>query len=59
MQVKIEDPFNPEKKTWVSVKGSHLPTPYEYDTREEAERMLRMCYGAAVLKEDQRVIEIP
>lgn len=59
MQVKIEDRANPKKLVWVSVQGSNLPSPYEYDTREEAERMLRMCYGGDVSNDRLRVIEKP
>ena len=58
MQIRIEDPQNPTKKVWVSIKASHLKTPYEYETKEEAERMLRICYGGTVLKEDQRILEV-
>lgn len=58
MQVQIVDPTTKEA-SWVSVKGSHLATPYEYDTKEEAEKMLRMCYGAAVSNDQLRVIQAP
>lgn len=58
MQVQIEDRQNDNKLTWVSVQGSGLPKPYEYDTREEAERMLRICYGGDVSKDRLRVVEV-
>ena len=57
MQIKIMDPANPSKMIWSSVKPSHTPTPYEYKTKEEAENMLRMCYGAALETSHMRVIE--
>ena len=59
MQVQIEE--TKEGKTslvWKSVKASHSTTPYEYDTKEEAERMLRAGYGAAVSNDRLRVIEV-
>ena len=58
MQVKIEDRKNKNEHVWVSVKGSSLPEPYEYDTREEAERMLRICYGGDVSNDRLRVVEV-
>lgn len=58
MQVKIEDRQNNNKLVWVSVQGSDLPKPYEYETREEAERMLRICYGGDVSNDRLRVIEV-
>ena len=58
MQVQIVDPTT-KQADWVSVKGSHLATPYEYDTKEEAEKMLRICYGAAVENDRLRVIQVP
>lgn len=58
MQVLIVDPTT-KAASWVSVKGSHLATPYEYDTRKEAEHMLYICYGGQVEKERLRVIEKP
>ena len=58
MQVKIEDRKNNNKLVWVSVQGSGLPKPYEYHTREAAERMLRICYGGNVSNDRLRVIEV-
>lgn len=58
MQVQIVDPTTREAR-WVSIKGSHLSTPYEYDTRKEAENMLRICYGGQVSNDQLRVIEKP
>ena len=37
MQIKIAG-------EWVSIKASHESEPYRYETYEEAERMLRICY---------------
>ena len=58
MQIQIVDPTTREAQ-WVSIKVSHLSTPYEYDTREEAEKMLLICYGShfALEPEKMRVIE--
>ena len=58
MQVKIEDRKNKNELVWVSVQGSNLPKPYEYDTREAAERMLRICYGGNVSNDRLRVVEV-
>ena len=58
MQVKIEDPKNNNELVWVSVQGSGLPKPYEYETRKEAERMLSICYGGDVSNDRLRVIEV-
>lgn len=58
MQVLIEDRTDNNKKKWVSVQGSNLPTPYEYDTKVEAERILRMCYGGTFCSDEMRVIEV-
>ena len=58
MQVKIEDRKNKTELVWVSVQGAGLPKPYEYDTREEAERMLRICYGGDVSNDRLRVVEV-
>lgn len=58
MQVQIVDPIT-RKSEWTSVKGSRSATPYEYDTREEAESVLRMCYGSAVENSNLRIIEKP
>lgn len=44
MQIKLEG-------VWTAVRGSGLPHPYEYDTQEEAERMLRICYPDLVREE--------
>jgi hypothetical protein len=57
MQIRIEDPQNPNQKIWKSIKPSHSTYPYEYETKEEAERMLKMCYGATISNEDMRIIE--
>ncbi len=32
------------KLEWRAVRATGAPEPYQYDTREEAEAMLRMCY---------------
>jgi hypothetical protein len=37
MQIKIKD-------EWTSIKCSGEKTPYRYETKEEAERMLDICY---------------
>jgi CYTH domain-containing protein len=55
MQVKVEGKNG--KLSWISVKGSNLSTPYEYDTRKEAEHMLNLCYGGEVAKDRLRVIK--
>ena len=48
-----------EEKGWVSVQGSHLPNPYRYETKEEAERMLCICYpDPALEREKKRVVEV-
>ena len=58
IQVQIVDPTTREA-SWVSIKASRSNDPYEYDTREEAEKMLRMCYGHGVENSRLRVIEKP
>ena len=56
MEIYIET--EPGKMEWRAVHPSHGKR-YEYDTKEEAERMLRMCYGPPMLDSDhQRVREI-
>jgi hypothetical protein len=55
-QIQILDRSTNQKK-WVSVQGCNLPTPYEYDTREEADRMLRLCYGGVLCSDEMRVVE--
>jgi hypothetical protein len=57
MQIKIVDPTTREAH-WVIIKGSHLKEPYEYDTRAEAESMLRMCYGGALCSDEMRILEV-
>ncbi len=37
MQIKIDD-------RWTSIKGTGLPEPYKYETKQEAENMLDTCY---------------
>jgi hypothetical protein len=56
MQVKVEDPSDRNKLVWRSVRLSAGHAPYEYDTREEASRMLQLCYGDAVPSDRLRVI---
>ena len=56
MQIKIADPKNYEKKIWASVRQTFGKKPYTYDTKEEAEKMLRICYGAALCSDEMRVI---
>lgn len=58
MQILIADKNDPTKKVWVSVKCSGTTIPYRYDTKEEAEKMLRMCYGAALPNNEMRIKEI-
>ena len=58
MQIQIPNPQT-GKPEWKSIKGSHMKEPYEYDTREEAERVLRICYGHALCRDEMRVIEKP
>jgi hypothetical protein len=53
MQIKM---FQDGKMEWFSVRPTN-GKPYEYDTKEEAERMLRMCYPL-VSSEEARVKEI-
>ncbi len=55
MQVLVENHAT-HKKEWKSVR----PTggqPYQYETREEAQRTLEMCYADALV-EEVRVIEV-
>ena len=37
MEIKING-------NWVAIKASHTTVPYMYDTKIEAEQMLRTCY---------------
>ena len=44
---------------WKDIHPSHDPAPYLYETREEAERMLRICYGPPLLDHNrQRVVKV-
>lgn len=58
MQIKIEDPADRNKKIWRSVRQAPNRTPYQYDTEEEAYRMLRMCYGHALCCDEMRVLKV-
>jgi hypothetical protein len=44
---------------WRNVKAANAKTPYEYETKEEAEKMLRICYGAALEASHMRVVKGP
>ena len=57
MQVKIKVPKEGllENEEWRDVKRSDGKT-YFYDSREEAEKMLKMCYGDALPSDKMRVI---
>ena len=57
MQVKIKVPKKgfPENEEWRDVKTSDGKT-YFYDSREKAEKMLKMCYGDALPSDKMRVI---
>ena len=57
MQIKIGDPQDRTKKIWRSVRQSPFVAPYQYDTEEEAYRMLRTCYGHELCSDEMRVIE--
>lgn len=57
MQIKIEDPQDRTKKVWKSIRQTPSSAPYQYDTQEEAWKMLRMFYGHALCSEEMRVIE--
>lgn len=58
MQIKIQDPQDPTKLVWKSVRQSSKVAPYTYDTKEEAEKMLRICYGAALTSDCMRVVAL-
>lgn len=58
MQIKIQDPQDPTKLVWKSIRQSDKVAPYTYDTKEEAEHMLRICYGAALTSDCMRVVKI-
>ena len=55
VQVFAINPRNKEEKTWQVVRPSK-GKPYAYETREEAEHMLSICYPNFSLRET-RVIE--
>lgn len=56
-QIRILDPST-NKKVWRSVSPTN-GKPYEYDTEEEAYRMMKMCYGnSCVCREDMRVLPV-
>lgn len=57
MQIKIQDPRNPNKKIWRSVKRSDGMV-YQYENEEEAYRMLRSCYGHALCCDEMRVQQV-
>jgi hypothetical protein len=55
-QVKVQETINGKtQQVWLSVRPTH-GTPYQYQTREEALRMLNLCYPE-VSSEEKRVIE--
>jgi hypothetical protein len=47
MEIEIEEDG---KHVWRRIAMVTQP-PYRYETREEAERMLRICYGELLLQE--------
>ena len=55
MEIRIPDPLCPKEKVWLVVKSSR-GIVYQYDTKEEADRMLRMCYGDKLCASDMRVV---
>lgn len=59
MQVQIPDQHG--SLVWVSVCRSNSDQPYRYETREEAQRMLDICYPRVELtrhNRQARVIEV-
>lgn len=56
MEVKIQDPLDPKTMVWKVIKSSQGKI-YLYDSKEEAERVLNLCYGDAVPKDRLRVVE--
>jgi len=55
MQVFAINPRNKEEKTWQTVRPSN-GKPYAYETKQEAEHMLSICYPDSIV-EEIRVIE--
>lgn len=54
MQVKVKEG---ETMVWKDVKATHMRTPYEYKTRDEANRMLWICYPLTT-RDEARVVEV-
>jgi len=50
MQIKIKD-------EWKSIHPGGTDRPYKYKTKEEAEKMLRICYPFLIHNEERRVKE--
>ncbi len=44
-QVRVLIDARTKEHAWKDVHASGAPTPYEYTTRAEAERMAYICYG--------------
>ena len=46
-----------QERKWQAIHPTEDPTPYEYATRERAERIARLCYGRQT-KDTVRVVEV-